>query len=108
MVGKIEFSPEIIEYLDSLVFKLYEKEYFGFIENSFEYIENLVQHVMKEIHSIPHKKTPKELISYRNFYMTYHSNQRTTWYILFDKNEEDILVTFIFNNHEKFATYLDL
>lgn len=108
MVGKVKFAPEVEDYLDSLVFKLYLKDYFGFIDSSFDFVEKLVRYVIDEIYMIQHKKTPNELLNLGNFYITYQSNQRTTWYILFDKNKDEVTVTYIFNNHEKFANYIDL
>jgi hypothetical protein len=37
-VGKVTYSKEFIDHLDSLIHILYEKEYFGYIESSIEYV----------------------------------------------------------------------
>ena len=38
--------------------------------------------------------------------MFYKSNPRTTWYIFFDKEDNQYLITFITNNHTEIAKYL--
>jgi len=108
MVGQIIYLPEFINYLDKLVFTLYKKEYFGFIESSQDFIDKIYDFIESNIFTIPNKHTTNQLRNLGNNYITYQSNQRTTWYILFDKNQNDITVTYIYNNHEKFANYLDL
>lgn len=108
MVGKVIYRPQLKEYLNSLVYILYQKGYFGFIESSFEYIENLVYYINNNILSLTHYQVPKQLSKLGSYYIRYKYNSNTTWYILFDKTDEDIYVTFIFNNHVKYASYLEL
>jgi hypothetical protein len=108
MVGQIVFSAEVEEYLDNLVFKLYLKDYFGFIEDAYNYVQALVQFTISNIFTLPHKKLPNSLRLLGSYFISYNSNQQTTWYIIFDKYDDGIYITFIFNNHEKFAQYLDL
>jgi hypothetical protein len=40
MVGEIKVfvSPAVVDYLDTLVYQLYKKEYFGFIASAEEYV----------------------------------------------------------------------
>jgi hypothetical protein len=101
MVGKIEvvFTSDVIQYLDDLIVTLYKKEYFGFIESAEEYVSNTYHAVPERIIKTPHKKTPKGL-QYLGFnFVFYKSNARTTWYIFFEKRNQNYLITGIINNY---------
>lgn len=108
MVGQVVFSSEIENYLNNLIYVRYQNEYFGQIEDSFEYVEKLVRFIERNIQQIPSRKSPQNLESLGENYIIYQSSPRTTWYIFYDNFEHNVLVTFLFNNHEKFAQYLDL
>ena len=101
MVGEIEvvFTPQVIEYLDDLVRVLYKKEYFGFIESAEEYVSKIYDAVPENIKSSTHKLTPKSLKHLGFNYIFYNSNNRTTWYIFFEKRNQNYLITGIINNH---------
>ena len=101
MVGKIEiiFTPQVINYLDDLVRILYKKEYFGFIETAEEYVIKIYDAVSDNILLGPHKKTPKSLQYLGSNYIFFKSNSRTTWYIFFEKRENNFLITGVINNH---------
>lgn len=87
---------------------LYENEYFGFKESAYKYVGGILDFIELNIKSYSFKELPKKLRKYGNYYITHFINERTTWYILFDRNDNTYNITFIFNNHEKFAQYLDL
>jgi hypothetical protein len=87
---------------------LFDSEYFGFKESAFNYVYGIFDFIELEIKSNRYKELPKKLRKYGNYSITHFINERTTWYILFDINENTYNITFIFNNHEKFAQYLDL
>lgn len=108
MVGKIEiiFTSHVINYLDNLVRVLYKKEYFGFVETAEEYVIKIYDAVSDNILLSSHKKTPKSLQYLGSKYIFYNSNKRTTWYIFFEKRENNFLVTGILNNHCKEAKEL--
>ena len=101
MVEKIEiiFSPHVISYLDDLVFILYKKEYFGFIETAEVYVIKIYDTISKNIRTSTYKKTPKSLQYLGSSYIFFSSNQRTTWYIFFERKEQLFLITGIINNH---------
>ena len=101
MVGEIKvvFTPHIIDYLDDLVRILYKKEYFGFIESAEEYVSKIYDAVPENIKSSTHKLTPKSLKYLGSNYIFFKSNNRTTWYIFFEKRESVFLITGIINNH---------
>ncbi|MBN2649446.1 MAG: hypothetical protein JXR50_06865 [Prolixibacteraceae bacterium] len=39
---KVAFDPSVIDYLDHLIYILYQKDYFGFTESAIEYIDKMV------------------------------------------------------------------
>jgi hypothetical protein len=108
MVGKIKiiFTPHVIYYLDDLVRILYKKEYFGFIETAEEYVLKIYGAVSENIQLSPHKNTPISLQYLGSNYIFYKSNPRTTWYIFFEKRENNFLITGVLNNHCKEAKEL--
>lgn len=89
MVGKIKvvFTPHVINFLDDLVHILYKKEYFGFVETAEEYVSKIYDVVPENIKSSTHKLTPKNLKYLGSNYIFYKSNNRTTWYVFFEKKE---------------------
>lgn len=101
MVGKIKiiFAPHVIDFLDDLVRVLYKKEYFGFIETAEEYVLKIYDAVPKNIKVSPHKSTPKNLKHLGSNYIFYKSNNRTNWYVFFEKSNQNYLITEIINNH---------
>lgn len=101
MVGEIKvvFTPHVIDFLDDLVRVLYKKEYFGFIETAEEYVSKIYDAVTENIKLSPHRLTPKSLKYLGSNYIFYKSNNRTTWYVFFEKREFVFLITGIINNH---------
>jgi len=108
MVGKIEvvFTSSVIQYLNDLVLVLYRKQYFGFIESAEEYVSNIYKEVPERIKKTPHKKAPKPLQYLGLNYIFYKSNARTTWYIFFEKSNQNYLITGILNNYSEEAKEL--
>lgn len=103
---KVVYSKEVLEYLDQLVYKLFEKEYFGFMVSSIEYLFKILDETEKNIFSNHYKQSPPKLIHRGKYYTSYSSNKRTTWYIVFEKRNDKILITYIFNNHCPESKYL--
>lgn len=101
MVGKIKvvFTPYVINFLDDLVRILYKKEYFGFIETAEEFVSKFYDAVSENIKISTHKQTPKGLKYLGSNYIFYKSNSRTTWYVFFEKKNQNYLITGIINNH---------
>lgn len=106
MEGQLIYKYEFVEKLDKLVHQLFEKEYFGFIDSSEDYIQKIFFFIIENIHLSHHKPTPRELEYLGDYYIFYKPNKQTTWYILFDKRDADILITNIFNNHCEDANFL--
>ncbi|MXO03876.1 hypothetical protein [Flavobacterium sp. HBTb2-11-1] len=103
---KIIFKEEVLRYFDNLVYRLFEDEYFGFPESARDYVDKIVEFVLLSISSFPHKKTPKSLQSLGADYIFYKTNSRTTWYIFFEKRNQNYLITGILNNHNEEAKEL--
>ncbi len=108
---KITITSEVISYLDELIFILYKKNYFSFIENAEQYVINIYDFIETEIPLHNYRKTPKSLSKYGDFYIFYQSNARTTWYIFFSKKGFNYLIKHITNNHvveSKFINQLNI
>ncbi len=85
--------------MDDLVRVLYKEEYFGFIDTAEEYVSKIYDAVPKNIKVSTHKLTPQKLQYLGSNYIFYKSNNRTTWYIFFEKSNQSYLITGIINNH---------
>lgn len=99
-------SDDAALYLDDLVEILYHNNYFGFIEGAEAYMSRIYDFIHQNIETFPNRKTPAELKSFGDFYFFYKINPRTTWYIFFQKEENDFLITHVINNHCEAAKYL--
>jgi hypothetical protein len=106
-VEKITFSTKVISYLDDLIFILYKKDYFSYLENAEQYVSNIYDFIETEIPLNNYKITPESLSKYGDFYILYQSNARTTWYIFFSKKESVYLIKHIANNHSLDAKYIN-
>jgi hypothetical protein len=95
-MAEIKLSPLAATKLDELIDTLYEDEYFGFFESSLEYVQNLRNFIFS-IDTLKIKNT--SINKYGNFYCKYKHNNKTTWYVLFDKINDNYLVNNITNNH---------
>lgn len=96
---RIIFEDSLLDYLDRLVFTLFKEQYFSYSENAQFYVDKIVDFVILEITSFPHKTTPQKLKYLGSYYIFYNSNSRTTWYIFFEKKNQNYLITGIINNH---------
>lgn len=108
MVGKIEINstPDVIRFLDDLVIKLYNEEYFGFIESAEKYVSDIYDAIPERIKKTTHKKTPNPIRYLGSNYVFYRTNSRTTWYIFFEKRNDNYLITRIINNNSEEAKEL--
>jgi hypothetical protein len=96
---KIIFKDHVLDYFDELVYTLFEEDYFSYPENARLYVDKIVDFVILEINSFPHKKTPQKLQYLGSSYIFYNANNRTSWYIFFEKQDTAFLITGIINNH---------
>ncbi|QKJ62550.1 hypothetical protein [Flavobacterium sp. M31R6] len=96
---KIIFKNKVLDYFDELIYTLFEEEYFSYSENAQLYVDKIVDFIILEINSFPHKSTPQKLQYLGSNYIFYKANARTTWYVFFEKQDAIFLITGIMNNH---------
>jgi hypothetical protein len=102
----VVYTPEVEIYLEDLVDLLFYEEYFGFEDAAQNYAEKIVDFVQESIQNFPSRKTPAELKNFGTNYIFYKSNQRTTWYIFFEKSANNFLITNIINSHSEEAKWI--
>ena len=97
--------PEVLKYLDDLVFILFQKGYFSYIETSQRYIDDLIDNIEITLPIRPHKPAPNYFDKYGKGmkYASFRKNKGTTWYAFFktykESGETVYLVRYIANNH---------
>lgn len=96
---KIIFENDVLEYFDDLVFTLFKEEYFSYAESAQKYTDKVVAFIISSISTFPHKKTPRTIQYLGSNYIFYKANTRTTWYIFFEKRNQNYLITGIINNY---------
>ena len=103
---QIKYDSEVILFLNQLAFKLFEKDYFSYFDNAVVYKDKIIDFIENNLTHFPSKKTPPKIQYLGKNYIFYTTNQRTTWYVFFEKEENQYLVTFISNNHSEIAKFL--
>ena len=96
---KVIFKEELLLYFDELIYTLFVQEYFSYEENAKRYVDKIVNFIISEINSFPHKPTPQKLHYLGSHYIFYKANNLTTWYIFFERQGSEFLITGIINNH---------
>lgn len=99
---KIVLLPEVINRLNELINILYKKEYFGFIESSFNYVDDIYDFIYS-LHTLRYKETANR--KFGQYYCSYKANRNTTWYVTFDKQDDRFIVQYITNNHTEEYPY---
>ena len=100
------YQNNVLDFFNDLTYKLFDLEYFGFVESSENYIDRIVDFVEENIQNFPKRKTPLKLKRFGNNYIFFKINLRTTWYIFFEEQNNIFLITYILNNHCAEAKYL--
>ena len=103
---EIFYKPEVEHYINELVYILYSKEYFSFLENAVSYKDNLIDFIENNINILPYRNTPLKLIHLGTKYVFYNANDRTTWYVFFENKDNQYVITYICNNHTEIAGML--
>lgn len=98
MAKKVAISKAVKIRLETLVFTLFEKGYFAVWENAEEYVAGISDFMFtvpdKQCYSTLNKK-------YGKLYCQYKPNKRTTWYIIFDHEDDLYVIRHLINNHTK-------
>ncbi|NRD22281.1 hypothetical protein HNV10_03450 [Winogradskyella litoriviva] len=102
----VYYRPQVTTYINELVYSLYKRDYFGFMEDAIIYKDKLIDFIENNISNFPYKNTPLALAHFGSNYIFYNSTKRTTWYIFFERSDSDFLVTYISNNHHPISEFL--
>lgn len=95
---KVLISKVVNNKLQDLIQILFYEEYFGFEEQSSEYVSKIYEH----INTIPHLKHRRtENRRYGQYYVIYRVNKKTCYYITFNKKNSIYFIENIFTNHTK-------
>jgi hypothetical protein len=94
---------------------LYQKEYFGFLDEVKEYVSQIEQYFKTEIPKLHRLGLTKKAMPYFKkygenlFFVAYRRTKtRTTWYAFFEIfNGRYFKVVHIINNHTKEAAYIE-
>ena len=103
---QIKYDSEVVHFLNQLAFKLFEKDYFSYFDNAVVYKDKIIDFIENNLPHFPSKKTPLKVKYLGQNYIFYTSNQRTTWYVFFEKENNNYLITNIINNHSEEANWL--
>lgn len=105
---KVIIEKSVMDYFDDLIFKLFEEEYFGFLDASLNYVDKILDFLLKNLPDTPYKISPSKLVSYGRHYNFYKANDTTTWYIFFEIKDEKFVVRKILNNHQAEIRFMNL
>jgi hypothetical protein len=95
-MGEVNIDSNLEDKLYNLVFTLHGKDYFGFIDGAFDYVDKIIEF----IYSIPSQKYKTTYNKkFGAYYTSFKANTNTTWYIIFDKQDNRYFVNEITNNH---------
>ena len=101
----IIFSPKVIDKLESPVYILFDKCYFGYVASSEVYVNRIYDFI--DTIPLPLRKTkhPKYGKCYARYFV---KNKRTQYYITFDtKGDGRYFIQNIFTSHESgYDTYI--
>ncbi len=93
-------------FLNDLTLILFHKDYFSYFENSVIYKDKIIEFIERDIQNFPSRKTPEILKNFGQNYIFYKSTQRTTWYIFFEKMNNNYLITNIINSNSEEVKFL--
>jgi hypothetical protein len=107
---EVKYHKNVLLFFDELTDILIEKGYFSSYDYSAKYIEDLVDYVRTNIALRQHKKTPDHFSKYGDdlYYISYRRNQKTTWFIMFQKSGNRFFVRHIINNHVSEYQYFNI
>jgi hypothetical protein len=103
---EIIISQEVRTFLKELTTTLHQKQYFAFPETAQEYVNTLIEGILK-LPTATHHVTPQELINCGRHYVKLKGNKRTMWYVFFEKSGNRYLIQFITNNYSPQSAYLN-
>ncbi|MBC7695488.1 MAG: hypothetical protein H7141_08600 [Burkholderiales bacterium] len=103
---KIVFNKRVANYLNDIVLILYNNNYFSYFENAIEYKDFILNEIT--ISNLKFCKTSKpKHKQYGAHYISIKLNNRTMWYVFFDKVNTTYYIEYITNNHVSDAQFLN-
>ena len=104
---KIIYHKQVVVYLNELVDVLYERNYFGFKESAYDYVNWILDRIESNIAVSQSKTAPEYFSKYgKNLsYISLKRNSQTTWYVFFCHEADLYHVYYVSNNH-MIAQYL--
>lgn len=95
------FDSEVEEYLSYLVNILYERDYFGFKESAYQYVDGLIDDIYYNLNSKLKKPAPSYFSKYGKnmYYAIFRKNYNTQWYVFFNEEDDLYYIRYIGNNH---------
>lgn len=102
----ILFQNTVIEEFDELIFALYSRDYFHSKQSAEVYVYKIMDFITESNETFPSQKTPQKLHHFGSKYMFYESSIRTAWFIFYDSEYQNSLITKIINNHIRDSNYL--
>lgn len=105
---KVIIEKSVMDYFNDLIFELFEEEYFGFVDSSLNYVDRILDFILKDLPEKPYKISPLNLMKEGSYYTFYKANNNTTWHIFFDTKGEKIIVRKILNNHQPEIRFMNL
>jgi hypothetical protein len=103
----IHYTTEARDYLNELIQILFIKNYFDYIANAVLYKEKIVDFIDNNIQKTSALTSPKDLIQFGSRFIVYKANARTSWYIFFEKEDSNFLITHITNNYTEEIKWLN-
>ncbi|NGM60497.1 hypothetical protein G5B30_01085 [Sphingobacterium sp. SGG-5] len=102
----VVLQQDVADFLENLIWILFEKEYFGFEESAQVYVSKIYDFIEFDLVNFPPKRTPHKLRRYGSKYVFYKANSHTTWYIFFESRGARYVITYITNNHMEDVNFL--
>lgn len=87
---------------------LFYENYFSIHESAIDYVIRLIDIAESKIVKKQHYNVPKAISHHGSWLIHFNISEKTTWYFVFEKNENRYLVTYVFNNYSKEAKNLNL
>lgn len=103
---KIYYKSDVKTYLNELIYILFDKEYFSYVDSSKKYILRLITEIKKTIHLKQKYNTPIELKQYGSNYKKFSISKGTTWIIFYDLIKDTYYINYITNNHSANSKYI--
>jgi len=97
----VKYHPTVQKYFNELIEDLFYENYFLYKESAEEYITHLLWLVENKIDRKKPHLSPPSITQYGSFYASFYINSKTTWYFVFEKEDNRYLITHVFNNYSQ-------